>query len=77
MRSEAPVQHPPEWPVLRLGDIVSKIGSGATPTGGEDAYLPVRGALCSDAKPGRIGSPASTQMGSRIFPMRKPIDYGG
>ena len=42
MRSEAPVQHPPEWPVLRLGDIVSKIGSGATPTGGEDAYLPVR-----------------------------------
>jgi type I restriction enzyme S subunit len=28
--------------VVRLGDIALKIGSGATPTGGEDAYLPAR-----------------------------------
>lgn len=28
-----------EWPIKRLGDHCLKIGSGATPTGGKDAYL--------------------------------------
>jgi len=42
MADEAPVLHPREWPVVRLGDIVLKIGSGATPRGGEDSYLPER-----------------------------------
>ena len=28
-----------EWEFVRLGDYCSKIGSGATPTGGKEAYL--------------------------------------
>jgi len=27
-----------EWKACKLGNITSKIGSGATPTGGENAY---------------------------------------
>lgn len=27
-----------EWRVARLGDLASKIGSGATPTGGKESY---------------------------------------
>lgn len=27
-----------EWPIVKLGDICDKIGSGATPKGGKDAY---------------------------------------
>lgn len=27
-----------EWQECKLGDITSKIGSGATPTGGENSY---------------------------------------
>src|ERR1700686_1579901 len=42
MVGEAPIPHPDGWPVVRLGDITLKIGSGATPTGGEDSYLPKR-----------------------------------
>lgn len=42
MASESPITHPREWPVVRLGDIALKIGSGATPRGGADGYLPVR-----------------------------------
>jgi type I restriction enzyme S subunit len=42
MVGSSPVPHPGDWPVVRLGDIVLKIGSGATPTGGGEAYLPVR-----------------------------------
>jgi type I restriction enzyme S subunit len=30
-----------EWPIKRLGDCCEKIGSGATPKGGKDAYLEV------------------------------------
>jgi type I restriction enzyme S subunit len=33
-----PVSNPKELPVVKLGSIVSKIGSGATPTGGDAAY---------------------------------------
>ena len=33
---------PPGWRLCRLGDISVKIGSGATPTGGEKVYLPSR-----------------------------------
>jgi type I restriction enzyme, S subunit len=42
MAGEAPLDHPNEWPVTRLGDIALKIGSGATPRGGEEFYLPNR-----------------------------------
>ena len=42
MSNRSPVTHPKDWPVVRLGDIALKIGSGATPKGGEDAYLSVR-----------------------------------
>jgi len=28
-----------EWINIRLGDVCSKIGSGATPRGGSDVYL--------------------------------------
>ncbi|MBF0185918.1 MAG: restriction endonuclease subunit S [Magnetococcales bacterium] len=40
--SKSPIPHPTEWPIVRLGDITSKIGSGATPTGGNGAYLGTR-----------------------------------
>jgi len=30
---------PSNWAALRLGDVCTKIGSGATPRGGEEAYL--------------------------------------
>jgi type I restriction enzyme S subunit len=33
---------PPEWQVVRLGALASKVGSGATPTGGAESYLPTR-----------------------------------
>ncbi len=29
----------PQWPLKRLKDITSKIGSGATPRGGKNSYL--------------------------------------
>ena len=28
-----------EWKIYKLGEITSKIGSGATPKGGRDSYL--------------------------------------
>ncbi len=40
MTAKASIEN--EWPVVRLGDIATKIGSGATPTGGKDSYLPKR-----------------------------------
>ena len=42
MASEAPISHPDTWPVRRLGEFSLKVGSGATPTGGEASYLPHR-----------------------------------
>lgn len=42
MGGESPVPYPTEWPVARLGELALKIGSGATPKGGEEAYLPQR-----------------------------------
>ena len=39
MAGEAPISHPNAWPVRRLGEFSLKIGSGATPTGGEASYL--------------------------------------
>src|SRR5438067_124284 len=39
MPGESPVPHSPDWSVVRLGDIALKVGSGATPRGGEDSYL--------------------------------------
>lgn len=42
MASDSPVGHPSEWLVVQLGDIAMKIGSGSTPRGGEEAYLPQR-----------------------------------
>ena len=42
MADEVPISHPREWRVVRLGDIALKIGSGATPAGGEESYLPKR-----------------------------------
>lgn len=38
----APFPHPANWKVRRLRDVCSKIGSGATPTGGQANYLPSR-----------------------------------
>ncbi len=42
MAGEAPIEHDPRWPVVSLADITTKIGSGATPKGGADAYLTTR-----------------------------------
>jgi len=42
MASDSPVSHPKEWRVVQLGEIALKIGSGATPRGGEEAYLSQR-----------------------------------
>jgi len=38
----APIKHDLRWPVVSLAEIAIKIGSGATPKGGADAYLPSR-----------------------------------
>jgi type I restriction enzyme, S subunit len=38
----APIAHDPQWSVVSLREITTKIGSGATPRGGADAYLPIR-----------------------------------
>lgn len=35
---------PDDWNLVRLKDIVTKVGSGATPKGGQEVYLPAR--LC-------------------------------
>jgi type I restriction enzyme S subunit len=42
MANETPIEHDPRWPVVPLAEIVTKIGSGATPRGGADSYLPAR-----------------------------------
>ena len=42
MADEIPIAALAEWPVFRLGDIALKIGSGATPRGGEETYLAKR-----------------------------------
>ena len=42
MAVEAPIEHDPGWPVVSLADIATKLGSGATPKGGADTYLPTR-----------------------------------
>ncbi len=39
MGGKAPIEHDPRWPVVSLAEIATKIGSGATPKGGADAYL--------------------------------------
>jgi type I restriction enzyme S subunit len=41
MAGDAPIEHT-RWPVVSLAEIASKIGSGATPKGGADTYLPTR-----------------------------------
>src|ERR1043165_7118681 len=42
MESRSPIPHTKTWSVTRLGEIALKIGSGATPTGGEESYPPRR-----------------------------------
>jgi type I restriction enzyme S subunit len=42
MATRPPISHCEAWPVARLGEITTKIGSGATPTGGEATYLATR-----------------------------------
>jgi type I restriction enzyme, S subunit len=42
MTHNVPIGHEPDCPVVSLGDITTKIGSGATPKGGASAYLPKR-----------------------------------
>ena len=42
MGADAPIKHDIRWPVVSLAEIAIKIGSGATPKGGADAYLPSR-----------------------------------
>jgi len=42
MAGESPIEHESSWPVVSLVEIVTKIGSGATPKGGADTYIPTR-----------------------------------
>jgi len=42
MAARSPFSHSDDWGVVRLGEIATKIGSGATPTGGEDSYQSAR-----------------------------------
>ena len=42
METSSPLDNPNDWPVRSLREITTKIGSGATPTGGEATYLPAR-----------------------------------
>ena len=39
MAHRAPVKCPADWKVVQLREIATKIGSGATPTGGQESYL--------------------------------------
>ncbi|WP_421843827.1 restriction endonuclease subunit S [Marinobacter algicola] len=39
MVAESPIPHPDDWPVVTLSSICTKIGSGATPKGGQSTYL--------------------------------------
>lgn len=41
MSSQAPIQST-QWPIVRLSDVTTKIGSGATPRGGSETYLSTR-----------------------------------
>ncbi len=40
--TKAPISHKPSWTVFTLAEITIKIGSGATPKGGAESYLPNR-----------------------------------
>jgi len=42
MGIETPIKHDGRWPVVSLAEITTKIGSGATPKGGTESYLPAR-----------------------------------
>jgi type I restriction enzyme S subunit len=42
MANEAPYRHDGAWPLATLGNVTTKIGSGATPKGGAETYLPAR-----------------------------------
>lgn len=42
MGGESPIWNAASWPVVSLKDITTKIGSGATPRGGAETYLPSR-----------------------------------
>jgi type I restriction enzyme, S subunit len=42
MGSKSPIKHPEDWQVVSLSEIVTKIGSGATPRGGSETYLEKR-----------------------------------
>lgn len=42
VEGKAPYESDPEWPVVRLADATTKIGSGATPRGGSESYRPRR-----------------------------------
>lgn len=42
MTDKAPISHPSSWSVCSLRNLCKKIGSGATPAGGEANYLPQR-----------------------------------
>ena len=37
-KSEAPFEIPSNWEWVRLGDLMSKVGAGSTPTGGKNIY---------------------------------------
>jgi type I restriction enzyme S subunit len=42
MAANSPIPHPKDWKEVRLAEVTTKIGSGATPTGGRDSYLSSR-----------------------------------
>ena len=42
LAGDSPIEYDLRWPVVALSEIAVKIGSGATPKGGADAYLPSR-----------------------------------
>lgn len=42
MMSETPISNLADWPAVSLAQITTKIGSGATPRGGAETYLPSR-----------------------------------
>ncbi|MBA3569674.1 MAG: restriction endonuclease subunit S [Pyrinomonadaceae bacterium] len=42
MGPDTPIDHDIRWQVVSLAEIATKIGSGATPRGGSDTYLPSR-----------------------------------
>ena len=66
---------PADWRFVQLRDITSKIGSGATPTGGQNSYLPSRRNFAL-VRSQNVLTATSTRMAWLSLPMNRPSRCG-